>query len=83
MSQKNAGNTPNESLPFSRSDIQKVLGSAEGQQLLKLLNQDGGQALRQAANALKAGNLAQAQELLSPIMQSEEATRLVDKINKK
>lgn len=81
MNQKNDGNSTG--LPFSPADVQKVLGSEEGKQLLKLLNQDGGQALRQAASLLKSGNLAQAQQLLSPIMQSEEAAKLVEKINKK
>lgn len=68
---------------FSEADIKKVLGSKEGQALLRLLNQDGGVALRQAANALKAGDTARAQEIVKPIMQSPDAAALIEKLNRK
>lgn len=68
---------------FSEADVRKVLGSKEGQALLRLLNKDGGTALRQAAEALKSGNAAKAQELVKPIMQTPEAAALVNKINQK
>ena len=62
----------NNQLPFNEKDIRRVLGSPEGQKILKLLNQDGGQALRQAANALRNGNTEEAKRIISPIMESEE-----------
>ena len=68
---------------FSEADIEKVLGSAEGQALLRLLNRDGGAVLRQAADAVKTGNLQKAQELVRPIMESGDAAVLIEKINKK
>ncbi len=71
------------SLPFSEQDIKRVLGSDEGKQLLRLLNRDGGAALRQAAEAIKAGDAARAKQLLSPIMETSEAASLVEKINQK
>ena len=72
----------NKQLPFNEKDIQRVLGSPEGQQILRLLNRDGGQALRQAADALRSGNTEEAKRVLSPIMESEEAAGLINKLNK-
>ena len=67
---------------FSEADIQKVLGSQEGRKLLQLLRQDGS-ALQQAANALKAGDSARAQEILRPLMESPSVAQLVKKINER
>ena len=72
----------NKQLPFNEKDIKRVLGSPEGQQILRLLNRDGGQALRQAADALRSGNTDEAKRVLSPIMESEEAAGLINKLNK-
>ena len=69
-------------MPFNEKDIKRVLGSPEGQQILRLLNRDGGQALRQAADALRSGNTEEAKRVLSPIMESEEAAGLINKLNK-
>ena len=68
--------------PFSESQIRAVLGSAEGKKLLSLLQQDGGERLKQAAAAIKSGNYASAQTILEPVMQTQEASELVQKINK-
>ena len=40
---------------FSMAEAAKLLASAEGQQLLALLRRDGGDALSQAAAAMRAG----------------------------
>ena len=72
----------NKQLPFNEKDIKRVLGSPEGQQILRLLHRDGGQALRQAADALRSGNTEEAKRVLSPIMESEEAAGLINKLNK-
>ena len=72
----------NKQLSFNEKDIKRVLGSPEGQQILRLLNRDGGQALRQAADALRSGNTEEAKRVLSPIMESEEAAGLINKLNK-
>ena len=68
---------------FSEADIQRVLGSAEGRSLLQLLRQNGGSSLQQAADALKAGDAARAQELLRPLMESPAAAELVKKLNER
>lgn len=68
---------------FSAEQAKKILGSAEGKQLLALLNRDGGQQLRQAAEALRRGDMAQAQTLMQPLTQDREAAELLKKINGK
>ena len=73
----------NQQLPFDAQDVRRVLGSPEGQKILKLLNRDGGRALRQAADALRSGKPEDALKALSPIMDTEEAAALIDKINKR
>ena len=74
----------NPSMPsFTEADIKKVLGTPEGQSLLRLLNKDGGALLRQAANAVKSGDVKKAQDLVRPIMESRDAAELIKKINQK
>ena len=68
---------------FTPEQIRSVLGTKEGQKLLSLLNRDGGAALRQAASAVKSGDYAAAQKILEPVMQTPEASRLVDAINRR
>ena len=67
---------------FSEADVKKVLTSTEGKKLLQLLNQDGGKALRQAADALKNGKNQTAQQILQPIMESDAAAGLIKKLNR-
>lgn len=69
--------------PFSESQIRAVLGSDEGKKLLSLLQQDGGERLKQAAAAVKSGDLAGAQTIMKPVMQTQEASELVEKINRR
>ena len=71
----------NQQLPFDAQDVRRVLGSPEGQKILKLLNRDGGRALRQAADALRSGKPEDAMKALSPIMDTDEAAALINKIN--
>ncbi|MBQ6798112.1 MAG: hypothetical protein IJP11_02615 [Oscillospiraceae bacterium] len=67
---------------FSEADVKKLLYSKEGQQLLSLLNRDGGTKLRQAADALKSGNTERMQQILTPILQTEEATALLERLDR-
>jgi len=66
---------------FSEADVKKILHSKEGLQLLQLLNRDGGTRLRQAADALKSGNTEQMQQILSPILQTDEAATLLNRLS--
>ena len=66
---------------FSADQLRRVLGSAEGKQLLALLAADVGAALRQAAEAVKAGDHARAQAILQPVLQTEQAQALLQKLD--
>lgn len=68
---------------FSAEQAKKILGSAEGKQLLALLNRDGGQQLRQAAEAFRRGDTAQAQSLMQSLTRDPETAELLKKINGK
>ena len=76
-SQENAG------FSFTSQQLAAVLSSKEGKQLFALLSRDGGNALSQAAQALKNGDTELAKSLVSPMMQSDEAQALIAKINER
>ncbi len=73
----------NEKNAFSayEGEIRRVLGSKEGRALLKLLNQDGGAMLRQAATAFQNGDAEAAKNLIAPIMESDQAQALIKELN--
>ena len=71
---------------FSADQLRRVLGSAEGKQLLALLALTvrallGRRRLRQAAEAVKAGDHARAQAILQPVLQTEQAQALLQKLD--
>lgn len=66
---------------FSADQLRRVLDSAEGKQLLALLAADGGGRLRQAAEAVKASDHTRAQAILQPVLQTEQAQALLQKLN--
>ncbi|MBO2527079.1 MAG: hypothetical protein CW335_02725 [Clostridiales bacterium] len=68
---------------FSAQQMSKLLASPEGRQLIALLQRDSGKNMQQAAAEFQKGNVAAAQELLKPVMQSQEASDLLQKINGK
>ena len=76
-------NSANSIPAFSEQEIRQVLSSSEGKQLFALLSRDGGQALQKAAQALKSGNPETAKQILQPMMESQEAAQLVQKINRR
>ena len=65
---------------FSPEQLRRVLGSAEGRQLLALPACGGGRR-RQAADAAKQGDHARAMELLRPVLNTEQAQALLRKLN--
>lgn len=79
MMKKDSGKNTN----FSQEQIRQVLGSAEGRQLLALLSRGGGKELRMAAEEFKKGNVDGAKDLLAPLVQTPEASALLNKINEK
>lgn len=61
--------------------LQSVLQSPDGQRLLQLLSgDDGGQALRQAAQQAEAGSTAQMMQLLRRIMSTPDGAALAGRI---
>ena len=66
---------------FSADQLRRVLGSAEGKQLLARRAADGGGRLRQAAEAVKAGDHARAHAILQPVLQTEQAQALLQKLD--
>lgn len=67
---------------FSESDIKKALTSPEGKKLLEILNRDGGQRLKQAADALRSGKQEEFKKILSPVVETAEAKSLLKKLEK-
>ena len=65
---------------FSEADVRKALTSPEGLKLLQILNRDGGKKLREAADALKNGRSDTAQQILAPLVETEEAAQLLKKL---
>ena len=59
---------------FSPEQLRRILGSAEGRQLLALLASGGGDAAKQ-------GDHARAMELLQPVLNTEQAQALLRKLN--
>lgn len=70
-------NTPT----LSQQEMQRLMQSPQAQQLLALLNQDGGKALQQASEAASKGDYEAVQKLLSPQLQSKEAEKLMRELN--
>lgn len=65
------------------SQLKDLVSSPEGKRLLALLQRDGGENARLAAEEYKKGNVAQAQSLLQGVMQSQEAGDLLRKFGGK
>ena len=62
---------------FSMQDVQRMLSSPAGQQLMALLQQSDTKALSDAVEQAKKGNLSRAKEALSPILANEEIKKLL------
>lgn len=77
------GKDSQEKPQISAEQMRSLLSSPEAKQLIALLQRDGGQRLQQAAQELKKGNTAGAQELLRPVVETKEADELLKKINQK
>ena len=62
---------------LSAQELKSLVSSPEGKRLLALLQRDGGETARRAAEEYKKGNVAEAQAMLKEVMQSQEANDLV------
>ena len=68
---------------FSAEQLKAMVSSPEGKRLLALLQSSGGENVQRAAEAYKNGDVAAAQALLKPVMQSQEANDLLHKFGGK
>lgn len=65
---------------ISAQQLKALVSSPEGKRLLALLQRDGGENARRAAEEYKSGNVAGAQALLQNVMRSQEASDLLRKL---
>lgn len=69
----------------NRRDFQEAMRIAQspaGQELIKLLQSQGGDALKQAMGKAAEGDYSQARETLGTLLQSEEAKKLMKKLER-
>ena len=60
----------------SPEELRRILASAEGRALLRLLQADGGAGLKAAAEAMRQGNVEGVKSALTPLLAGTEAERL-------
>lgn len=65
------------------AQLLRLAQSPEGQQLLKLLQQSGGDSLKTAAAAASAGDFQQAKNLLSSLLSTPEAEKLIKQLEER
>lgn len=61
-------------------EIRRILQTSQGRALLQLLSQSGGETLREAAQAVQAGEFETAKSLLAPLLQSPQAMQLLQEL---
>lgn len=61
---------------ISAQQLKDLAASPEGQRLIALMQRDGGETARRAAEAYQSGDVETAQALLRSVMQSREADDL-------
>lgn len=59
-----------------------LLSTPQGRQLMQHLTADGGAAMRQAGEALRSGNTEKVRQLLSPMVESQEVSALLNTLEK-
>lgn len=62
--------------------MEKLLGSPEGRELIRVLNQDGGKTLREAAGAMKAGDEQRMKDTVAPLLNSPQVRQLMAQLER-
>lgn len=71
-----------QSLKTNQNALQSIMTSRDGQTLIRQLTQkDGGAALQRAATNASRGNTAELAQMIGQLMQSQEGSELVNRIN--
>lgn len=65
---------------FSEADISRILASPQAQQLAAMLQQMDTDTLNKAASLAVQGDAAQAQQLLTPVLQDPKIQELIQKM---
>lgn len=73
-------NTPNN---FSIQEVMRLAKTPAGQELIALLQQADGTALRNAAEQASGGNYQQAKSTLEPLLRSPEIQKLVKQLGER
>ncbi len=68
--------------PSSIQQAMRLAGTPQGQQLLQLLKQSGGKELETAMQKAAAGDMTQAKQALSALLQNEEARKLLQELGR-
>lgn len=61
------------------SEMQRVVASEEGKKLISMLSQSG--ALQAAMQAFQKGDMNAVQEAVRPVVQTQQASELLQKLN--
>ena len=67
---------------FLIQEAMRLAGTPAGQQLLAMLQKNGGASLQDAMNQAAAGNYEQAKSALSALLENPEAKRLLEQLGK-
>ena len=67
-------------ISVSAKQIRRVLSSSEGQQLLALLQKNGGKTLQSAVSAARRGDTETAKQQMNALLEQEDAQALLRKM---
>lgn len=73
---------PNNESPISMEDILKIAASPAGQQLIRMLQQSGGEDLQQAAKKAAAGDYNSAKQAISGLLQDPQVKKLLEQLGR-
>ena len=62
--------------------MEKLLGSPEGRELIRVLNPDGGKTMREAAGAMKAGDEQRMKDTVAPLLKSPQVRQLMAQLER-
>lgn len=72
-----------EFLGLTAQQIKSILASPQAKELIRRLNQNGGQTLKKASEAAKRGDYGAVEAMMAPLMQDEKAAALAEQLRKK
>ena len=67
---------------FLMQEALRLAGTPAGQQLLALLQKNGGESLQQAMNRAASGNYDQAKSTLASLLKDPEAKKLLEQLGR-